>query len=145
MTKEAEEKSLAELKKLKSMSPMSAESTVVRNYLDWMVSLPWGKTSKVNTDINDAKKILDEDHFGLEKVKDRILEADALKKNMGQGDACAVSASESSMLSGGAPPMPVEVYMWPMNDLIANLIDTANLKKREEKRITNDMGGEGKR
>ena len=74
MTKEAEEKSLAELKKLKSMSPMSAESTVVRNYLDWMVSLPWGKTSKVNTDINDAKKILDEDHYGLEKVKDRILE-----------------------------------------------------------------------
>ena len=74
MTKEAEEKSLAELKKLKSMSPMSAESTVVRNYLDWMVSLPWGKNSKVNTDINNAKKILDEDHFGLEKVKDRILE-----------------------------------------------------------------------
>ena len=74
MTKEAEEKSLAELKKLKSMSPMSAESTVVRNYLDWMVSLPWGKTSKVNTDINNAKKILDEDHYGLEKVKDRILE-----------------------------------------------------------------------
>jgi ATP-dependent Lon protease len=74
MTKEAEEKSLAELKKLKSMSPMSAESTVVRNYLDWMVSLPWGKTSKVNTDINIAKKILDEDHYGLEKVKDRILE-----------------------------------------------------------------------
>ncbi|MEY4145622.1 MAG: hypothetical protein RL652_608 [Pseudomonadota bacterium] len=74
MTKEAEDKSLAELKKLKSMSPMSAESTVVRNYLDWMVSLPWGKTSKVNTDINNAKKILDEDHYGLEKVKDRILE-----------------------------------------------------------------------
>lgn len=74
MTKEAEEKSLAELKKLKSMSPMSAESTVVRNYLDWMVSLPWGKTSKVNTDINNAKKILDEDHYSLEKVKDRILE-----------------------------------------------------------------------
>ena len=74
MTNEAEEKSLAELKKLKSMSPMSAESTVVRNYLDWMVSLPWGKTSKVNTDINNAKKILDEDHYGLEKVKDRILE-----------------------------------------------------------------------
>lgn len=74
MTKEAEEKSLAEIKKLKSMSPMSAESTVVRNYLDWMISLPWGKTSKVNTDINNAKKILDEDHYGLEKVKDRILE-----------------------------------------------------------------------
>ena len=74
MSKEAEEKSLAELKKLKTMSPMSAESTVVRNYLDWMISLPWSKTSKVNTDINNAKKILDEDHFGLEKVKDRILE-----------------------------------------------------------------------
>ncbi|MSP06679.1 MAG: endopeptidase La [Candidatus Fonsibacter sp.] len=74
MTKEAEEKSFTELKKLKAMSPMSAESSVVRNYLDWMVSLPWGKTSKVNTDINQAKKILDEDHYGLEKVKDRILE-----------------------------------------------------------------------
>jgi len=74
MTKEAEEKSLSELKKLKSMSPKSAESTVVRNYLDGMVSLPCGKTSKVNTDINNAKKILDEDHYGLEKVKDRILE-----------------------------------------------------------------------
>ena len=59
MSKEAEEKCLAELKKLKMMSPMSAESTVVRNYLDWMVALPWHKSSKVNTDINEAKKILD--------------------------------------------------------------------------------------
>ncbi|MFM7673930.1 MAG: endopeptidase La, partial [Candidatus Fonsibacter sp.] len=74
MTKEAEEKCFSELKKLKMMSPMSAESTVVRNYLDWMVSLPWNKFSKVSTDINNAKKILDEDHYGLEKVKDRILE-----------------------------------------------------------------------
>jgi ATP-dependent Lon protease len=74
MSKEAEEKCYAELKKLKMMSPMSAESTVVRNYLDWMVALPWSKSSKVNTDINQAQKILDEDHFGLEKVKDRILE-----------------------------------------------------------------------
>ena len=74
MTKEAEEKCFAELKKLKMMSPMSAESTVVRNYLDWMTSLPWSKSSKVNTNINDAQKILDQDHFGLEKVKDRILE-----------------------------------------------------------------------
>ena len=74
MTKEAEEKCFAELKKLKMMSPMSAESTVVRNYLDWMTSLPWAKSSKVNTNINDAQKILDQDHFGLEKVKDRILE-----------------------------------------------------------------------
>ena len=74
MTKEAEDKCYAELKKLKMMSPMSAESTVVRNYLDWMTSLPWAKSSKVNTNINDAQKILDQDHFGLEKVKDRILE-----------------------------------------------------------------------
>jgi ATP-dependent Lon protease len=74
MSKEAEEKCFAELKKLKMMSPMSAESTVVRNYLEWMISLPWQKTSKVNTDITDAQKILDLDHFGLEKVKDRILE-----------------------------------------------------------------------
>jgi len=74
MSKEAEEKCFAELKKLKMMSPMSAESTVVRNYLEWMVSLPWQKSSKVSSDINEAQKILDQDHFGLEKVKDRILE-----------------------------------------------------------------------
>ena len=74
MSKEAEEKCYAELKKLRMMSPMSAESTVVRNYLDWMVALPWSKSSKVNTDINQAQKILEQDHFGLEKVKDRILE-----------------------------------------------------------------------
>jgi ATP-dependent Lon protease len=74
MSKEAEEKCLAELKKLRMMSPMSAESTVVRNYLEWMVALPWHKSSKVNTDINAAQKVLDKDHYGLEKVKDRILE-----------------------------------------------------------------------
>ena len=74
MPKEAEEKCFAELKKLRMMSPMSAESTVVRNYLEWMVALPWYKSSKVNTDINVAQKVLDKDHYGLEKVKDRILE-----------------------------------------------------------------------
>ena len=74
MSKEAEEKCLAELKKLRMMSPMSAESTVVRNYLEWMVALPWHKSSKVNTDINAAQKVLDKDHHGLEKVKNRILE-----------------------------------------------------------------------
>ena len=74
MSKEAEDKCFSELKKLKMMSPMSAESTVVRNYLEWMVSLPWQKESKVNTDITNAQGILDKDHFGLEKVKDRILE-----------------------------------------------------------------------
>ena len=74
MPKEAEEKSFSELKKLKTMSPMSAESTVVRNYLDWMTSLPWNEKSAVSTDLDKAEKILDRDHFGLEKVKDRILE-----------------------------------------------------------------------
>ena len=74
MSKEAEDKCFAELKKLKMMSPMSAESTVVRNYLEWMISLPWQKSSKVNTDITEAQSVLDKDHFGLEKVKDRILE-----------------------------------------------------------------------
>jgi len=74
MSKEAEDKCFAELKKLKMMSPMSAESTVVRNYLEWMISLPWQKESKVSTDIAEAQKVLDQDHFGLEKVKDRILE-----------------------------------------------------------------------
>ena len=74
MPKEAEEKSFSELKKLKTMSPMSAESTVVRNYLDWMTSLPWNEKSTVSTDLDKAQKILDHDHYGLEKVKDRILE-----------------------------------------------------------------------
>ena len=74
MSKEAEDKCFAELKKLKMMSPMSAVSTVVRNYLEWMISLPWQKESKVSTDITEAQKVLDKDHYGLEKVKDRILE-----------------------------------------------------------------------
>jgi len=74
MSKEAEEKCFSELKKLKTMSPMSAESTVVRNYLDWMTSIPWHESSAVSTDLEKAEKILDHDHYGLEKVKDRILE-----------------------------------------------------------------------
>ena len=74
MTKEAREKAKAELNKLKMMSPMSAEATVVRSYLDWMVNLPWRKKSKVRHDLNQAKEILDEDHYGLAEVKDRILE-----------------------------------------------------------------------
>jgi len=74
MPKEAEEKCFSELKKLKTMSPMSAESTVVRNYLDWMTSIPWHENSPVITDLEKAEKILDKDHYGLEKVKDRILE-----------------------------------------------------------------------
>ena len=73
MPKLAREKCLSELKKLKSMSPMSAEATVVRNYLDWMTELPWSNKSKINTDLNNAQKILDEDHYGLEKVKRELL------------------------------------------------------------------------
>ncbi len=74
LTKEARDKAMAELKKLRQMSPMSAEATVVRNYLDWMLSIPWQKRSKVKKDLPAAQAILDADHFGLEKVKDRIVE-----------------------------------------------------------------------
>ena len=73
-TKEAKDKALAELKKLRQMSPMSAEATVVRNYLDWMLSIPWGKRSRVKKDLGRAQTILDDDHYGLEKVKERIVE-----------------------------------------------------------------------
>ncbi len=73
-TKEAREKAMAELKKLRTMSPMSAEATVVRNYLDWMLSIPWKRRSKVSNDVLEAERILDADHYGLDKVKERILE-----------------------------------------------------------------------
>ncbi|MBE1298142.1 MAG: endopeptidase La [Rhodobacteraceae bacterium] len=74
LSKEAREKAEAELKKLKNMSPMSAEATVVRNYLDWMLSIPWGTKSRVKKDLGRAQDILDKDHYGLEKVKERIVE-----------------------------------------------------------------------
>ncbi|KQP99169.1 ATP-dependent protease La [Methylorubrum extorquens] len=74
LTKEAREKATAELKKLRQMSPMSAEATVVRNYLDWMLGIPWGKRSKIKKDLLGAQQVLDSDHFGLDKVKDRIVE-----------------------------------------------------------------------
>ncbi|ADJ23757.1 MAG: endopeptidase La [Hyphomicrobium denitrificans] len=74
LSKEAKDKALAELKKLKQMSPMSAEATVVRNYLDWLLSIPWGIKGKVKKDIAEAQTILDLEHYGLEKVKERILE-----------------------------------------------------------------------
>jgi ATP-dependent Lon protease len=72
--KEAKEKAEAEVKKLRSMSPMSAEATVVRNYLDWLLNIPWKKPTKTKKDLRVAQKILDDDHYGLEKVKERILE-----------------------------------------------------------------------
>ena len=74
LSKEAREKADAEVKKLKSMSPMSAEATVVRNYLDWMLSIPWDVKSRVKKDLGRAQKVLDNDHYGLEKVKERIVE-----------------------------------------------------------------------
>jgi len=84
LSKEAREKATGEVKKLRSMSPMSAEATVVRNYLDWMLSLPWGKKSKIRKDIVAAEKVLQDDHFGLEKVKERILEYLAVQQRAGK-------------------------------------------------------------
>jgi ATP-dependent Lon protease len=81
-SKEASEKALAEVKKLRSMSPMSAEATVVRNYLDWLLSIPWKKRTKIKKDITHAHKVLDADHFGLDKVKERILEYLAVQQRI---------------------------------------------------------------
>ena len=82
MPKDVQKKCMDELKKLKNMSPMSAEATVVRNYLDWMIDIPWYKKDQVNIDLKKAIKTLDEDHFGLEKVKERIIEFLAVQKRM---------------------------------------------------------------
>ena len=82
MPKEVQKKCLSELKRLKNMSPMSAEATVVRNYLDWMIDIPWYKKDKIDIDLNKALKQLDEDHYGLEKVKERITEFLAVQKRM---------------------------------------------------------------
>ncbi|HXP72837.1 MAG TPA: endopeptidase La [Stellaceae bacterium] len=82
LSKEARDKALAEVKKLRTMSPMSAEATVVRNYLDWMLSIPWQARTKVKRDIKAAEKVLNHDHFGLEKVKERILEYLAVQQRM---------------------------------------------------------------
>ncbi|MDA8804553.1 endopeptidase La [Candidatus Pelagibacter communis] len=82
MPKDVEKKCMAELKKLKNMSPMSAEATVIRNYLDWMTDLPWYKKSQVDIDLKKALAVLDADHFGLEKVKERIIEFLAVQKRM---------------------------------------------------------------
>ncbi len=73
---------MAELKKLKNMSPMSAEATVVRNYLDWMLGIPWKKRTRVKKDIAAAEKVLNEDHYGLEKVKERIIEYLAVQQRV---------------------------------------------------------------
>ena len=82
LSKEAREKALQELKKLRSMSPMSAEATVVRNYLDWLLAIPWKKRSKVRRDLDRAQRVLDEDHYGLEKIKERIVEYLAVQQRV---------------------------------------------------------------
>jgi ATP-dependent Lon protease len=82
LSKEARDKALAEVKKLRSMGPMSAEATVVRNYLDWLLGIPWQKRTRVKRDINNAETVLNEDHFGLEKVKERILEYLAVQQRV---------------------------------------------------------------
>ena len=82
MPKEVLKKCMSELSKLKNMSPMSAEATVVRNYLDWMIDIPWYKKDKIDIDLNKALKVLDEDHYGLDKVKERIIEFLAVQKRM---------------------------------------------------------------
>jgi ATP-dependent Lon protease len=84
LTKEVKEKALNEVKKLRSMSSMSAEASVIRNYLDWIISLPWKKQTRIMSDLKFAEKVLDEDHYGLEKVKDRILEYLAVQQRTKQ-------------------------------------------------------------
>ncbi len=88
LSKEARDKAQAELKKLKQMSPMSAEATVVRNYLDWLLSIPWGKKSKVKRDLAAAQETLDNDHYGLDKVKERIVEYLAVQSRASNISPC---------------------------------------------------------
>ena len=98
LSKEARGKAQSELKKLRAMAPMSAEATVSRNYLDVLLGLPWGKKSKLKHDIQEAERILDEDHYGLEKVKERIVEylAVQVRTNKLKGRSCASSARPAS-------------------------------------------------
>ena len=91
LPKEAREKAEVELKKLRSMGPMSAEATVVRNYLDWITAIPWKKASRVNKDIKKAREILDADHFGLDKVKTALLSFWLFKRGQGRSKANLVS------------------------------------------------------
>ena len=109
LTKEASEKCLAELKKLRSMSPMSAEATVVRNYLEWILSIPWKKRTKVRKDLRHAQEVLDADHYGLEKVKERILEYLAVQQRMNKVKGpilCLVGPPGVSARPRSASPSP---------------------------------------
>ena len=110
LSKEARDKAMAELKKLRTMSPMSAEATVVRNYLDWMLSIPWKKRSKIRNDVVAAEKVLDADHYGLEKVKERIVEYLAVQARSPRRCAarsCAWSARPASARPAWASRSPV--------------------------------------
>src|SRR5262249_27878543 len=108
LSKEAREKATHELKKVRQMSPMSAESTVVRNYLDWLLSIPWAKRSKIKKDLKLAQEILDNDHFGLEKVKERIVEYLAVQQRANKltGPTCAWSARPASARPRSASRSP---------------------------------------
>src|SRR5450759_448089 len=106
MSKEAETKAMTELKKLKMMSPMSAEATVVRNFIDTLLGLPWKKKSKINKDLSNAVKVLDADHYGLEKVKERIVEYLAVQQRVDKLKApilCLVGAPGVGKTSRGRP------------------------------------------
>jgi ATP-dependent Lon protease len=109
MTKEAREKAQAELNKLKMMSPMSAEATVVRNYIDWLVSVPWKKRTKIHHDLTAAERVLEEDHYGLDKVKERILEYLAVQQRVRKlkGRSCAWSGHPVSARPRWAVPSRV--------------------------------------
>ena len=96
LTKEAKKKAESELKKLKNMSPMSAESTVVRNYLDWLLNIPWKSPSRIKYDLAAAIKSLDHDHFGLEKVKERIVEYLAIQKRVKKGSGVNIMLSRAA-------------------------------------------------
>ena len=96
MPKDVEEKAIQELKRLESMPPMSAEATVSRNYLDWLIAVPWYKKSKESRDLKRAEAVLNEDHYGLEKIKDRILEFLAVR--------ALVKKPKATILTFSGPP-----------------------------------------
>src|SRR6185437_16240127 len=96
MPKDVEEKAVQELKRLEAMPPMSAEATVSRNYLDWLIAVPWHKKSRENRDLKHAEQVLHEDHYGLEKIKDRILEFLAVRS--------LVKKPKATILTFSGPP-----------------------------------------
>ena len=108
-SKEAKAKALGELRKLRSMSPMSAESTVVRSYIEWLLDVPWKKASRVNRDLKKAETILNEDHYGLEKVKERILEHLAVQQRTKRG-----TVRSSASLARREWERPRSANPWPV-------------------------------